>query len=291
MRILIIGASGMIGSGLMMGLSRYLDLDIYGICRSNPFERFADNISSKIITGLDISDFDRLMDVMGNVKPNMVINCIGIVKQSAVAEDAMTMVYLNAYWPHRLARICKVLGCRMIHISTDCVFSGDKGNYTEADAPDATDLYGRSKALGEVVDQPHCLSVRTSTIGPELKQPKHGLLEWFLAQERICSGYSKAIYSGLTTLELANIFYSYIFPRTDFTGLYQIAGPVINKYELLKVIGSVYEKKIDIISSDKVKINRSLNATRFFDISRYTPPSWEEMLQNMRTTYSALAKE
>jgi len=168
----------------------------------------------------------------------------------------------------------------MIHISTDCIFSGKRGNYTEADQSDAEDLYGRTKFLGEVSYTPHTITLRTSIIGRELRN-RLGLMEWFLAQKGTIKGYRNAIFTGFTTDELSRIILNYVIPRTDLTGIYQVSSNPISKYDLLMLANDAFEKNITITPDDEYKCDRSLDSTRFREATGYKPPSWPEMIAEL----------
>jgi dTDP-4-dehydrorhamnose reductase len=208
-----------------------------------------------------------------------VINCVGLVKQLADANDPLQAVPINTLLPHRLAALCKATGARLVHISTDCVFSGEKGGYRESDFPDAYDLYGRSKLLGEV-DYPHAITLRTSIIGRELSGHR-SLVGWFLAQQGTVQGFTGAIFSGLPTMELARVINEYVLPRPDLHGLYHVATQPINKYDLLKLVAKTYGKDTEIVPSDRLTIDRSLNADRFREATGYVAPEWSVLVQNM----------
>lgn len=282
MRILVLGASGMLGNAMIRVLSEKTDWQVHGTVRSESAKRlFRTEIADRIISGVDVEQHDSLLQAFIKVRPDVVINCVGLIKQLADAEDPLQAIPINALLPHRLARICELSGARLVHMSTDCVFSGSKGSYRESDLSDAKDLYGRSKFLGEVA-YPHAVTLRTSIIGHEL-QSAHGLVGWFLSQQERCNGYTKAIFSGLPTVVLAQIVRNTVIPRTDLTGVYHVAAQPISKYDLLKLIADVYDKKIEIIPSDKLVIDRSLNADRFRDATGYTVPSWPELIELMHT--------
>jgi dTDP-4-dehydrorhamnose reductase len=215
----------------------------------------------------------------------VVVNCIGLVKQIAAAKDPLLSIYINALYPYSLAQICQSAGSRLIHISNDCVFDGKKGNYIEKDASNADDLYGRTKYLGEVSYPTHCVTLRTSIIGHELKR-KQGLLEWFLSQEKSVKGYTKAIYSGFPTVEMAKIICDFVIPQKNLNGIYHISSEPISKYKLLKMIAEKYGKKINIEADDKFVCDRSLDSTLFRKKTGYIPPPWLELVDNMYKHYS-----
>lgn len=286
MRVLVLGASGMIGSAMVRVLSERAEWEVFGTLRSTDAKRFfLPAIASKLLDGVDAERPEALVRVFARVKPDVVINCIGLTKHHKQAEDPQLALPLNALLPHRLADLCAVSGARLIHVSTDCVFAGTKGNYTEADAPDATDVYGKAKHLGEV-DYPHAVTLRTSTIGHEL-QSSYGLLEWFLAQQGTCRGFSRAIFSGLPNTEFARVVRDVVIPRSEMHGLYHVGAEPIGKYELLRLIAGVYGKQIDIVRDDEFKIDRSLDPRRFHRATGYTAAGWPELIQAMYASRQA----
>jgi dTDP-4-dehydrorhamnose reductase len=210
----------------------------------------------------------------------VVINCIGLIKQIKNADDPLVAIPINSLLPHRLAQLCGVTGARLVHMSTDCVFFGDRGMYTEADISDAKDLYGRSKYLGEV-DYPNAVTLRTSIIGHELNGT-NSLVGWFLAQHGSVKGFRRAIFSGLPAFELARIIRDYVIPDPDLHGVYHVSADPINKFDLLNLISNVYGKKIDITPDDNFIINRSLDSTRFREATGYQPKPWPELVRQMR---------
>lgn len=280
MKILVLGVSGMLGNAMFRTLSEGTEVEVFGTARSSSVLRqFAPEEASKVISGVDVENQDSLARVFSEVKPQVVVNCIGLIKQLADANDPLQALPINAMLPHRLARLCELGGARLIHISTDCVFAGTKGNYRESDPADATDLYGRSKHLGEVTYL-HTITLRTSIIGHELSS-SHALLGWFLAQKGQVKGYTKAIFSGLPTVELARVVREVVLPMPELSGLYHVASAPIAKYDLLKLIADVYGKKIEIITDDALVIDRSLNAERFRDATGYVAPPWQELVKRM----------
>jgi dTDP-4-dehydrorhamnose reductase len=220
-----------------------------------------------------------LARIFGKVRPDAVINCVGLVKQLAESDDPLLTIPINSLLPHRLAALCRVGGSRLIHISTDCVFSGEKGGYAESDFPDADDLYGRTKLLGEVNSE-HTITLRTSIIGHELAGNR-SLVNWFLSQNGPVKGYTRAVFSGLPTVVLAKLIRDVVIPRPELHGLYHIAAKPIAKYELLKLVAEVYGKQIAILPDEKLIIDRSLDARRFQTATGYVAPEWEEMIRLM----------
>ncbi|WP_341791067.1 SDR family oxidoreductase [Rickettsia endosymbiont of Gonocerus acuteangulatus] len=280
MKILILGATGMLGNSMFRFLSTDKNLDVYATSRSSSARSyFSKDLADKIVSNVEVENHDSLVEVLNKVKPNVVINCIGLVKQLADANDPLKALPINSLLPHRLAGLCELVVSRLIHISTDCVFSGKKGNYKESDFPDCYDLYGRSKFLGEV-NYPHAITLRTSIIGHELSGNR-SLTNWFLSSKGSVKGFEKAIYSGFPTVELARIIKDFVLPNKELHGLYHVASKPINKLELLKLVAEIYGKKIEIIPSDELVIDRSLDATRFNEVTGYSPPDWRELVKRM----------
>ena len=280
MKVLVIGASGMIGSTVLRVLSEKKDWEVFGSVRDASVKRFfAASIGERLVADIDVEQPDSLVKVLDQIRPNVVVNCAGLTKHKPEAEDPLVSIPINTLMPHRLAGMCKLVGARLIHVSTDCVFSGEKGGYVEDDFADARDVYGKSKALGEV-DYPHAITLRTSTIGHEL-QSKYGLLDWFLSQEGRCKGYTRAVFSGLPTVVFAQVVRDVVIPRTELSGLYHVAAKPIDKFDLLKLIAEVYGKTIDIVPDDKLVIDRSLNAKRFQSATGYVAPEWPELIKLM----------
>lgn len=285
MKLLVLGATGMLGSTLLRNLSTRPELSVHATARSSAgLDRwFASDLLTRIHPSVDADNFDSVLRVLGDVRPDVVINCIGVIKQLASAKDPLVTIPINSLFPHRLALACKASGSRLIHISTDCVFSGAKGMYTENDPSDADDLYGKSKYLGEV-DYPHCVTLRTSIIGHELST-NYSLVDWFLSQEIPVKGYTRAIYSGFPTVEVARIIAEYVIPNESLSGLYQVSSDPISKYDLLKLVAGQYGKQIEIESFDGFYCDRSLDSTRFRQATSYNPPAWPELVRAMWEDY------
>jgi len=232
---------------------------------------------AKAIQFDDITDDTALERALGQAKPEAVINCVGLIKQRDEASDEALTLRVNAEFPHRLAKRCGEAGARLIHFSTDCIFAGTKGNYTESDPPDAADLYGQSKHQGEVADA-HSVTLRTSVIGHELAT-NLALLDWFLSQRgQAIRGFTKAIYSGFTTLEMARIADRILTQHTDLSGVWHVASEPISKFGLLELCREKLGWEGVIEPNDEFVCDRSLNADRFNAATGYTPPSWEAMI-------------
>jgi len=281
MRVLVLGASGMIGSTTFRVLSERHDWVVYGSVRSETAKQFFPaQLAERLLANVDVTNYDALVDVFARIRPEVVINCVGATKHKTDGNDPLMAIPLNALLPHRLARLCEAVNARLVHVSTDCVFSGKQGHYTEEDLPDTDDVYGRSKALGEV-DYPNAITLRTSTIGHEL-QSSYGLLDWFLTQQGSCKGFKRAIFSGLSSMEFARVIRDIVIPQPSLHGLYHVAGPAIAKYDLLKLVAKVYGKAIEIIPENEFVIDRSLNADRFHAATGYQSPEWPELIESMR---------
>ncbi len=279
-RVLVLGASGMLGNAVLRFFAQSDGYSVLGSARSTGVLRLLPpELREQVICDVNVENADSLTRLFAQARPDVVINCIGLVKQLAEVDDFLGVIAINALLPHRLARLCDLAGAHLIHISTDCVFSGSVGMYHEQDVSDAKDLYGRSKYLGEV-GYPHAVTLRTSIIGHELSNP-HSLVGWFLAQQGPVKGFSRAIFSGLTTVELARVMRDFVVPNPELRGLYHVSAEPINKFELLKLVAQVYGKAIDIEPDDKLVIDRSLDSSRFRDITGYQPPAWPELVRRM----------
>ncbi|NWA81907.1 SDR family oxidoreductase [Pseudomonas sp. D2002] len=282
MKILVLGVTGMLGSAVFKYLSNHTSHSVFGTMRGQSGAAyFEEKHRGSFYSNVDVLDYESLVSVFEDNRPDVVINCVGLIKQLAHANDPLSTLPLNSMLPHRLSKLCKLANARLIHISTDCVFTGSKGMYLESDISDAVDLYGKSKFIGELNDQPHAITLRTSIIGHELASTA-SLVDWFLSQEGSVKGFTKAIFSGVPTAELARIIVEYVLPNEQLFGLYHVSVNPIDKFTLLNEIAKVYQKEIDIIPDDKLAIDRSLDSTRFREAVGYIPPSWPDLIQFMR---------
>ena len=278
MRVLVLGATGMLGHTLVAGLAGRTELKVHGTVRGAHQEGpGSDGVI--IHAGLDARDPTRLATVLEAVRPDAVVNAIGVVKQRDT--DAAELIELDALFPHRLARLTADHGARLIHVSTDCVFSGRLGGYSEADEPDPIDRYGHAKLLGEVVEG-DVLTIRTSIIGHELAT-RHGLVDWFLAQPGPVAGYRQAIFSGLPTVELARLMADHILPRPDLRGLLHVSAAAIAKLDLLRLVAEQYRISTKIEPRDEPVIDRSLDGARFATATGYHAPLWPDLVAAMHT--------
>jgi len=280
-RVLVLGATGMLGNTVLRLIAQSTEYQVFGSVRSSAARRLLpSDLHPSLIVGVDVENIDSLTRLFAVVHPDVVINCVGLVKQLAEADDPLAAIPINALLPHRLARLCEVAGARLVHISTDCVFSGTKGMYTEADDSDAKDLYGRSKYLGEV-DYPHAITLRTSIIGYELDSAR-SLIGWLLSQEGSVKGYKHAIFSGLPTVELARVIRDHVIPRPELHGVYNVSAEPINKFELLTLVAQIFGKTIDIVADEQLVVDRSLDSTRFRRATGFKPKPWQELIWSLR---------
>ena len=277
--ILVFGATGMLGHTLCRVLSQ--NHSVVGTVRGHAKEYRSPFLTVPLYSYVDVNDMRTVYDAIKTTSPDVVINAIGIVKQVPDAVNQERSILINSLLPHKLASICKIHGANLIHISTDCVFDGNRGGYRETDLTNATDLYGRTKALGEVIND-RDLTLRTSIIGHELYPPYHGLLEWMLQQTwATVPGYTNAIFSGVTTLELARTIDTLIQNHPDLTGLYHVAAPPIAKRDLLTMINATFDLGATIVPDTSVVVDRSLNDDLFRATTNIPKPSWQQMVDEL----------
>ncbi len=280
MKVLVLGANGMLGNAVLRVFAETTGYEVFGTVRTSKALGFLPiYLQSCVIAGVDVESNQTLKRLFEKLQPDVVINCVGLVKQVVAGDDPLVAITINSLLPHRLVHLCDGIGARLVHMGTDCVFSGIKGFYNEADVSDATDLYGRSKFLGEV-DYSHAITLRTSIIGHELNSA-HSLIGWFLAQKGNVKGYRQAIFSGLPTVEMARIIRDYVIPHPELHGLYHVSATPINKFDLLTLVASVYGKSIEIYPDDQLVIDRSLDSTRFQLATGYKPQKWPELIKLM----------
>lgn len=279
-KVLILGASGTIGSAMMRAFLETSAFEVWGTVRSNTISsHFSPEVAARIKVGINVETLDSLTQIFAELRPDIVINCIGLVKQISFSNNPLSVMPVNALLPHQIANLCNLTGSRLVHFSTDCIFSGSKGNYGESDPMDVNDLYGMSKFIGEPSGE-NTVTLRTSFIGHEL-ETSHELIEWFLKQKGSIKGFTKAIYTGLPTIVLSRLVRDVVLPNSDLSGVYHVASQAISKYDLLKLVAKVYGKSIEILPDDSVAIDRSLNAERFRQATGYVPPAWPELISHM----------
>lgn len=282
-RILVVGANGMLGHEAICVLAP--DFEVWGACRHPQDLPDLGVPPERMLGGLDATNADSAYALIERVRPDLVLNAVGIVKQRAMARAAIPSISVNSLWPHVLADACAASGARMVHVSTDCVFSGAHGHYLESDVPDDFDLYGRSKLLGEVTDRDNVVTLRTSMVGWQLGEPT-GLVAWFAAHRgEPLKGFAKVIFSGLTTLALAEVIRDVLLPDSTISGLWHLSADPIDKYTLLANLAKSLGWDVDLRPVDKPVIDRSLDSTRFRERTGWTPPSWDEMLEELATEW------
>jgi dTDP-4-dehydrorhamnose reductase len=279
MRVLILGGLGMVGHRLWIALSA--EHEVWGTVRNDAAEvpALPSIDRARICDHVDMARSDERQRVFERVRPEVVINCVGLVKQRPEANEDVPAITINALVPHEVAELCRATGARMVHISTDCVFSGRAGNYTEDDQPDPEDLYGRTKLVGEVV-KGNAITLRTSFIGRELRT-RQGLTEWFLAQRGQVRGYKRSVFSGLTTHAFARAVMQHVLPHPELHGLYHVSSAPITKYELLDLMKRCYGRDVEIVPDAASVCDRSLDSTRFRKATGFRPVRWEDMVQEM----------
>ena len=282
--ILLLGGSGMLGHKLYQVLSNEFNVKVTFRKFNKSFNTTSMFRPPDIVDNIDALDFESIQRTFFNFRPDIIINCIGIIKQLKQAQNYKLTIYINSLFPHLLAELCQQNGSRLIHISTDCVFSGHGGTYTESSKSDAEDLYGRSKFLGEASYSP-ALTLRTSIIGHELIS-NISLVDWFISNMHgIISGYDRAIYTGFPTITLASEILRIINNYPELTGLYNVSSEPISKYELLKIINEVYSLKIKITKDEEFYCDRSLDSTKYRLETGFRPNSWPDMIKEMFEDY------
>jgi dTDP-4-dehydrorhamnose reductase len=279
MRILILGGDGMLGHQMFKHFRGSHDVRVTLRQELSAYSDYHLFSLGDTYSGVDVRYPEPLLNVLAEFRPQAIINAVGIVKQRPKAHDAIASIEINALLPHRLAIMCNAIGARLVHVSTDCVFSGRDGNYLDDHPSDAEDLYGKSKYLGEVHDA-NAITLRTSIIGKELAR-KAGLLEWFLAQQGSIKGYTNAIFSGFTTIEFSRIVESLLLRYPNASGVYNVSSEPISKHDLLQLIKHKAGLPIEVVPDGAFQCDRSLDSARFRREFNYTPPSWEAMVDEL----------
>jgi dTDP-4-dehydrorhamnose reductase len=277
MRICIFGGSGMLGHQLWRSFHKEHEVWVTLRRSSKEYAQWGLFEEKRTVYPINILEENELLEIFKRAKPELIINCIGVIKQAEESKDTLKSLEINSVFPHRLAQTAGRFGIRVLHVSTDCVFNGRKGNYSEKDPSDAEDVYGRTKFLGEL-DYENALTLRSSIIGHEL-ETKNGLIEWFLSQNgKTIKGFTNAVYSGFTTIEFARIIAWILESGKNIRGVWQVASAPISKFELLNIAKVKYSWGGGIIPEDRFHCNRSLNGERFHVFSGYSAPTWESML-------------
>lgn len=279
MRILVLGGDGMLGHQLLGQLAGRHDVRVTLRNDLRAYAGYKLFHAENAFPLVDVRSVDRMLEVLAEFRPEAVVNAVGIVKQRPDAKEAIPSIDINALLPHRLALMCRTVGARLVHLSTDCVFSGNRGGYREDDLPDPVDLYGRSKLLGEVA-APGCVTLRTSIIGRELSRMT-GLIEWFLAQRGTVRGFTRAIYSGFTTIEMARIIERVLVQHPELEGVVHVSSDPIDKCALLELVKRHFDLATAIVPDGGFSCDRSLDSGRFRTTTGYVPPSWQDMIMEM----------
>ncbi|RYZ87487.1 MAG: SDR family oxidoreductase [Proteobacteria bacterium] len=289
-RILILGGTGMLGHELWRTLTKKFQ-DTWVTVRSasgvnSPLDGLVPASDNRIVRSVDVADFERLHSLFNELNPTVIINAVAVTKRNEGEKgDPASIAHvlrINAELPHQLASWAKPRGVRVIHFSTDCVFNGDRGGYSETDVPDAMDLYGRSKLLGEIDQvEGNCITLRTSLIGRELAR-KTELLEWFLGQKgKSVRGYRNAVFSGVATWVMADLVISLIEKNSDIRGVFQIAAEPIDKFTLLQIFNDVFKTGTTIAPEENFVCKRNLDGSKFRQVTGWIAPSWKEMVHGI----------
>lgn len=282
LNILILGASGMLGSALFTTLPKVsASYKVFGTSRGTTPVPVSDD-KAQIINLADVFDRSALLYILKQNKIDVVINAIGLIKQISGQLSKADFVKVNAWLPHYIMDLCDEVGARFIEISTDCVFTGRQGNYSEDDTPDASDIYGLTKFMGEVTDNPNALTIRTSIIGHESGRAA-SLIDWFLSTSGTVGGYNKAIFSGFPTAYLADIIGRYILPNSKLHGLYHVSANPIDKFSLLSLVADAYQHDVKLVPNEDLVIDRSLDSTKFKDETGFVPPDWPNLVNIMKS--------
>jgi len=280
--ILILGASGMLGNALFSTLPNVSDsYTAFGTYRGiSRTPTLSDRM--RLVKLDDVFNRDALLQIITTNKIDVVINAIGLIKQIGSELTKADFVRINSWLPHYIMDLCDEVGARFLEISTDCVFTGQKGDYTEDDIADARDIYGLSKLLGEVSDNPNAVTIRTSIIGHESGRAA-SLIDWFLSQKGEVKGFTKAIFSGFPTAYLGEIIGKHILPNPELNGLYHVSANPIDKFSLLSLVANTYQHNVKLMPNDELVIDRSLNSSRFRAATGFISPEWPELIDMMKS--------
>lgn len=282
MRILILGGNGMIGHMMYKVLSKYHH-DTWVLFKKNYNNIIENNLfnKDKVIDNFNLCDFTNLNNILENLNPDIIINAAGITIRRGIELDISTSIIINSALPHFLNHWVLKNDKRLIHFSTDCVFSGKDGYYSEISIPDSIDIYGRTKTLGEI-NSNNSLTIRSSMIGRELEN-KTELFEWYLSQKNnIIKGYTNAIYSGITTNRMAHYILQIINYFPNMCGLFNVSSYSIPKYELLKIFNNLFKINIIIEPDESYHSNKSLDSSKFYDYTGFIKPNWEELVTDLK---------
>lgn len=287
MKVLVLGATGMLGSAVYIVLSRSAGFVVQGTVRSlDAISLFPAECALGLVNVADLEDLAELGQLLDRCAPDAVVNCLSA--RNPLPTDPMKTLSMFAVLPRRLSMLCDQRGIRLVQISSDGVFSGERGRYCEDDLPDATDIYGVAKLLGELPEA-HVLTLRTSVVGPELRRGT-GLLEWFLSQDGLCTAYRRVIFSGLPTNVFAEIIRDAVLPSPQLHGIYHVAAPAISKFDLLQLVAQRYGKQIELVASDNPSSDRSLDACRFTAATGFVAPDWPRLVEAMHAYHRSIAR-
>ena len=274
----------MLGSTLFHYFRRSPSIEVYGLVRDHKLRPlFSDFDRQYLVFGHDFRNDDQLGSVLETMYPDVIINCVANLRPQITQSDVLNGFEINSILPHRIAWHCSRRGCRLIHISTDGVFSGETGSYTESDVPDPIDRYGQQKLLGEVA-YARALTIRTSIIGHDLF-PGNNLIDWLLRQRGTCKGFSRVIFNGLPTLELARVLRDYVLPVPSLRGIFHVGASPISKFSLIKLVAEVYDLNLQIEAEDSICCNRSLDCKEFQTRTGYVAPDWPSLIISMHDCY------
>ena len=287
-KLLVLGANGMLGGSLHRYFTDAQHTVVGTVRSAAALKQLADMGFDNVIQGVDVTDTTKIEEIIAELKPDYVFNCIGLIKQLSKSEQPVAAIAINSLLPHQLAAICSKYDSRLVHFSTDCVFSGVTGGYTENSLPDATDLYGRSKLLGEINYEKH-ITLRTSIIGHELGS-NVSLVDWFLSQTGQVKGFSNAVFSGLPTCYVAEFIHDYVLTQPDLSGLYHLSVDPIDKYQLLLLIKEQYGIDIEIIDYPEFVIDRSLDSSLLRERVNFKPPTWADLVEKMNNEFNKYFK-
>lgn len=286
--ILILGANGALGSAIYKVLSESNSNNVFGTIRGCDSQNLPQYFKkNQIIKNINAEDELKLRSIFNRISPTIVINCIAKIATPKNSKETKNLIHINSLLPHLLNEICDEISAKLIHISTDGVFSGAKGGYLESDAPDCLEIYGLSKLMGEITNSPNALTIRTSIIGHN-RVRSHNLLDWFLNQSGTVMGHQSSIFSGITTLELAKIIRDFIIPNQNLCGIYNIGSKPIDKFRLLALISKIYNKNINLIPTNTITIDRSLNLNKFSHATGYHSCEWESQIAEMYEFYKLM---
>ena len=282
MKILLLGGGGLAGNTFIKYFLSFKNRYSIGVTFSEHESNYNLNLDNQSIStfyNINAFKYNLVSSVINDYKPQVIINTIGLTKRISNTIDPKLSIYLNSYFPHLLLKTSNEKDIKLIHLSTDCIFSGYNGNYSEDSIPDALDIYGKTKFLGEL-NEKNALTLRTSILGPEIRRFL-GIYSWFINQKTDVFGFDKAFFSGITSLELAKIIFHIIDHNYDLYGIYNLASEKISKFELLNIIKKIKKMNINIIKSDSEIYDRSLNNKKFRSVSEYKVPNWENMILDL----------